>query len=426
MRIRTLILLSLAVMLPRVVPAAGPILVDTEVTGQPVLWRDGVVRINLESGSEAGLGILTATEAADLVRELFADWQEMTIDGISTAAITLEEGEPLGPVDVSNLDDHFTYCPPGKPCPTENPPFISGSARTGESPVLFDEDGSITDAIQGKGASLSILGFAGPRVVEREEGILFITEGQAVLNGKFINGVSSVSDPEVAVDEFKGAIFHEIGHMIGLDHTQVNIGSAVKFLKGDDSEVDAIPTMFPLFIDGSAQLTPHFDDAVAVSSLYPASAFHSDFCTLQGTAFRTDGATPLQGVNVIASDVDHPLSHATSFVSGSLFTGAAIDCEEPAGGFTIAGLHPGVRYALSFEPISQVFTGGSSVEPCDPPQDDFEAASVAGTFECAAGGGVITAGSDASTNVITTKAVAVAPRPPSSSSGSSGGCSLIP
>jgi hypothetical protein len=405
--------------------AAGPILVDTEATGLPVLWKDGIVRVNLESGDGGSLGSLSNAEAVALVRELFEDWSGTTIDGVATAAVLLEEGTPLGSVDSSNLDDHFTYCPPGKSCPSENPPFVSGSARTGQSPILFDDDGSITDAIQGKGASLSILGFAGPRVVERSGGILYITEGQAVLNGKFIDGNTGPADPEVPVDEFKGAIFHEIGHLIGLDHTQVNLGSAVKYLKGDASEAEAIPTMFPLFIDGAAQLTPHFDDRVAVSSLYPSQAFGLNFCRIEGTAFRADGTTELQGVNVIAVEGGDPLAESTSFVSGSLFAGISADCEEEEGGFVLAGLRPGVSYSLQFEPVSQAFTGGSSIEPCDPPQKDFDAEALPGVFRCASGGEVITVGSETTTDVVTTKSVAVAPPDPPPSDSEGAGCSLV-
>ncbi|HSA59694.1 MAG TPA: hypothetical protein VLJ37_08425 [bacterium] len=416
----------LILVLPLPLRAAGPILVDTEVTGLPVLWKDGVVHVNLESGADATLGTLSNAEAVALVRELFDDWTVTAIGGVATADVNFAEGETLGSVDASNLNDYFTYCPPGKACPTEDPPFVSGSARTGQSPILFDDDGSITDAIQGKGASLSILGFAGPRVVEREDGILTITEGQAVLNGKFINGTDAAADPEVPVEDFKGAIFHEIGHMIGLDHTQVNLGSAVKYLKGDQSESEAIPTMFPLFIDGAAQLTPHFDDRVAISSLYPATAFDAGFCRIDGTAFRADGTTELQGVNVIAANEADPLSESTSFVSGSLYTGTSPDCDAAAGGFVIAGLRPDVSYTLKFEPISQAFTGGSSIEPCDPPQKDFEAAALPGVFRCAAGGETITVGSESTTDVVTTKAVAVSPPSPPASSGDGGGCALVP
>lgn len=402
--------------------AAGPILVDTEATGLPVLWKDGVIRFNMESGPQGTLGSLSNAEAVALVRELFADWQDVTIDGEATVQVILEEGSSLGSVDGENFDEHFTYCPPGKFCPTEDPPFVLGSAQTGESPVLFDDDGAITDAVQGQGARLSILGFAGPRVVERNGGVLYITEGQAVLNGRFINGTDTAGDPEVPVEEFMGAIFHEIGHMIGLDHSQVNIDSAVKFLQGEVGEAHALPTMFPLFIDGAEQLTPHFDDRVAISFLYPTAAFDSKFCRLEGTAFRADGKTELQGVNVIAAKENDALDESTSFVSGSFYTGLATECETEAGAFILSGLKPNVSYTLGFEPISQAFTGGSSIEPCDPPQRDFEAENLPGVFLCSSGGQVITAGSESTTDVVTTKAVAVKPPPPPAPG--SGGCSL--
>lgn len=420
-----LIILCLA--LPLSARAEGPILVDTGGTGGAVVWRDGAVRINLESGTGGGLGLLTNAEATDLVRELFGDWQEVTIGGAPTVSLTLQEGTSLGSVDASNMNSHFTYCPPGSSCPTESPPFVTGSARSGQSPILFDDDGSMTDAVQGAGASRSILGFAGPRVVERSDGVLSITEGQAILNGRFIDGVSSSSDPEVTIEQFKGAIFHEIGHFIGIDHTQVNIDSVVKYLSGDQSESYAIPTMLPLFIDGEAQLSAHFDDQVAVSALYPSNNFSSTTCRMEGTAFQSDGVTELQGVNVIASNTADPLREATSFVSGSFYTGLSNDCTALFGDFTISGLLPGSSYTLSIEPISASFKGGSSIEPCDPPQAGYSKSTLPGTFSCSAAGQVITEGTDATTQIVTTKAATTTDTPPpDDTSSSGGGCSLIP
>jgi hypothetical protein len=130
-------------------------------------------------------------------------------------------------------------------------------------------------------------------------------------------------------------------------------------------------------------------------------------------------------VNVIASNNADALFEATSFVSGSFYTGVSPDCEAEAGSFVIAGLRPGASYALGFEPISQAFTGGSSIEPCDPPQRDFEASVVPGVFSCSSGGQVITAGSEATTDVVTTKAVTAGPPTPPPPSGGSGGCSLV-
>ncbi len=403
--------------------AGGPILVDTESTGQAVLWQNGVVHYNLENSSSATLGSLSNAEAIALVKELFDDWKNVTLNGVSTVSLTFQEGTGLGSVNTSNLNDHFSYCPHGETCPSESAPFIVGSARTGESPILFDEDGSMTDAIQGKGASQSILGFAGPRVVERTNGILYITEGQAMLNGKFINGVTSSTDPEVTVSQFKGAILHELGHFMGVDHTQVNLSSVVKYLNGDKSEKNAIPTMLPLFVDGDEQLSLHFDDKVTISALYPSSNFQSSFCTLQGKVFKADGSTELQGVNVVAKNSAAPLLEVTSSVSGSFYTGTSTNCNAAKGDYTLSGLTPGTSYLLSIEVISKAFTGGSSLEPCDPPQSGFDTKTVSGLFSCSSGGQVITIGTEASTRVTSTKSTTSNVE---SSSDSSGGCSLLP
>ena len=417
------LLLVSCLLFPASLYGGGAILVDTGGSGQPVLWQGGVVHYNLESGETGTLGQLSNAEAVDFVRELFDDWKNVTIEGVATVTISPAEGESLGSVDASNMNDHFTYCPPDATCPTESPPFVAGSARTGASPILFDDDGSMTDAVQGAGASASILGFAGPRVVDRIEGVLYITEGQALLNGRFIDGVGG-SDPEVALEEFKGSIFHEIGHFLGIDHTQVNLASVIKYLNGDTSEKDAIPTMLPLFVDGEAQLSPHFDDKVAVSLLYPSAAFASSFCRIEGKVFESDGATELQGVNVVASAQEALLEEATSFVSGSFFTGDFTDCDAEVGDFTLAGLTPGKPYVLSIEKISQAFTGGSSIEPCDPAQSGFDAATISGTFSCVTGGEIVTVGTDATTNVVTTKTSTVDDGP--SETGTTGGCSLLP
>lgn len=402
--------------------AGGPILIDAESTGQAVLWQNGVVRYNLEDSSSATLGSLSNVEAVALVRDLFNEWKNVTINGVSTVSLTFQEGAGLGSVNASNLNDHFSYCPDGQTCPSESAPFILGSARTGASPILFDEDGSMTDKIHGQGSSKSILGFAGPRVVERTNGILYITEGQALLNGKFINGVTSSSDPEVTVTQFKGAIIHELGHFMGVDHTQVNLSSVVKHLNGDKSEKSGIPTMLPLFVDGDEQLSLHFDDKVTISTLYPSSNFQSSFCTLQGKVFKVDGTTELQGVNVAAKNAANALLEVTSSVSGSFYTGSSTNCNVAKGDYLLSGLTPGTSYLLNIEAISRAFTGGSSLEPCDPPQSGFDSKTISGLFSCSSGGQVITTGTESSTMVTSTKSTASS----ATSEDSSGGCSLLP
>jgi len=403
--------------------SAGAILVDTDMTGNPVLWKDGIVHYSLESGEEARLGTLSNLEAAQLVRDLFDQWVNTSMNGVKVTNLQAIEGAGLGSVDVSNMNEHFSYCPPGDVCPGEESPFIVGGARKGVTPILFDNDGSMTDAVHGVGASRSILGFAGPRVVDRVDGVLTIIESQAILNGRFIDGIKSNGDPEVSIDAFKGAIFHELGHLIGLDHTQVNLASANKYLQGDTSEKEAIPTMFPIFIDGEAQLTPHFDDKVAIASLYPSKDFSDGFCSLKGVVLQQD-TVGLQGVNVVAKDLEDPLMQSTSFVSGAYYKGSSKDCKAHEGNFILKGLIPGRTYTLAIEAISSAFAGGSSIEPCDPPQKGFESKTLPGSFSCSSGAQVIETGTESTTTIVTTKKVSTSSS--GSSSDGASGCSLIP
>lgn len=407
---------------------AGPILVDTDLKGTPVGWKGRAIHYNVETGSEATLGRLSNEEAVNLVRTLFSEWQQVQIDGVSVVDFDVEEGSGLGSVTADNLNQIFSYCPPLEDCPAEDPPFVSGSLGSGQSPILFDHDGSLTDLILGEGSKRNILGFAGPRAAERVGETLFITEGQAVLNGLFIDCPEGAAaedpcqDPEVSLGEFSGAIFHEIGHFIGLDHTQVNLKSAVKALSGDLSEIDGVPTMLPLLVDGVAQRSPHLDDIISLAILYPSAEYSSRFCTLKGTVYQSDSQTELQGVNVVLQNPEDPLKQATSYVSGQLFVGSSEGCLAAAGDFEIGGLTPGISYQLAIEKINSSFRGGSSIEPCDPPQSGFQEKSVEGTFSCEEGGGVITVGTLATTRIITTKGQTEA----TDTTSDGGGCSLIP
>ncbi|MDO8643369.1 MAG: hypothetical protein Q7S00_00170, partial [bacterium] len=394
----------------------------------------GVVSYNPETtdgnGGGGKLGSLSNAEALALVEELFDDWKNVTMDGFSTVDLSMTQAEGLGDVNETNIDDHFTYCPPDSFCLTEGFPFNLGSARSGQSPIIFDEEGNLTDLIQGTGASDDILGFAGPRVVERTNGVLYITESQAILNGKFIDcpegaaSNDSCQSPEVTVEEFKGAIFHELGHFLGLDHVQVNLSSASAVLAGDSSKAENIPTMLPIFIDGQAQLTPHYDDQVAVSMLYPTVDFDNNFCVIQGKIFEVDGVTELQGVNVIARNESNPTVEAVSFVSGAYYTGDFSDCDAQQGNYFLYGIRPGETYSVGIEKISQSFRGGSSIEPCDPAAKGVDAKTLSGSFSCSVGGQTITAGSSGDTNVVTTKEVSAGTTV--TTSGSGGGCTLIP
>ena len=91
----------------------------------------------------------------------------------------------------------------------------------GITPVIFDSDGSIIHEL-----------FCAPNdPCERFVGSLggvkmrtgaSIQEGFIILNGLFINGIEGDANEELLPNEMLGIVLHEMGHMLGLSHSQVN------------------------------------------------------------------------------------------------------------------------------------------------------------------------------------------------------------
>ena len=315
--------------------AAGPLLVNG--AGDPLVWNVIPVPFNPDRGT---LGVLDNAAAVQAVADDFAVWA-----AVPTASISYTNAGLL-PVDVT-AKNYLSYL---------------GVCGDGLSPIIFDTDGSITDDAFGPGASNDILGFASPdcgSFVPPQ-----ITEGVAVLNGKFIDGIVSPSNPEIPLADFKGVFVHEFGHYVNLDHSQIN---QIEGLDDDPSNDDAVATMFPFLVTGTSTL--HLDDRVALSTLYPAPSFASAFGTITGAIFRSDGVTPFPGAYVIARQVGDPRITAVGYASGArYFPGNPGGPPPPGlpGLYEIPGLPPG-SYTVEVEGVNPLFTGGSSVGPLDPP-----------------------------------------------------------
>jgi hypothetical protein len=319
----------------RAADAAGPLLVNS--AGTPYRWASPVP-YNPDRG---GLGVRTnAQTTADLASN-FADWE-----AVPTANVTFRNAGAL-PVDVD------ATCP----SPTCWSNFLS-VCGDGLSPIIFDVDGSITDDVMGVGANNSVLGFAGPECASSSSAT--ITEGSAVLNGRWLDGVSTSGNREMSLASFNGVFIHEFGHYLDLDHSQVNLLEGFDGASANDA---AIATMFP-FLVSAQQSTLHVDDQVAVSMLYPEPSFASATGTLTGTVSRNDG-TAFQGAYVIARKVGDLRLTAVGVASGARYRGTTATASL-RGLFEIPGLPPG-DYTVEIEQISSSFTGGSSVGPVDPP-----------------------------------------------------------
>jgi hypothetical protein len=319
---------------PGIARGGGPLLVNG--AGTPLVWTASPIPYNPDLGP---LGSLANADAVALVGSLFGVWE-----AVPSATVTVTDAGPL-PSDVT----------------ASNYPSVVGICGDGLSPIVFDTDGSITDDLFGPGASDNILGFAGPECATFVPPV--ITEGLAVLNGKWIDGVPGTEIPQA---DFDSVFVHEFGHYLNLDHSQINLLEA---FDGDPSNDDAIATMFPFLVNGAAAATLHLDDIVSVSTLYPAPTFATDFGSIIGSVFLADGVTPFQGAHVVARAIGDPRVTAVGMVSGARYFPFEEGGPPPsslAGAFVIPGL-PAGSYTVEIEEVFPGFAGGSSVGPLNPP-----------------------------------------------------------
>lgn len=304
--------------------ASGPLLVTDR--GIAVTYGSSPLVYRFDKGN---IGILSNSDATSIIESLFADWES-----VSTANIKFQSGNPLllnSDINASNFQL-----------------ILDAPNPLGYTPVIFDDDGSIVDALLGSGSNKRVLGFAGPNFLRTDDsGIVRILESQAVFNGKFINGIKTSDDPELSLNVFKSTIKHEFGHAFGLDHSQINVDSLNQ--GAPQSLRDATPLMFPIAVNDLFDILR--DDKSSVSLLYPNSSELNNFGSIEGALFRSNGTTKIYGANIIARNINNPIIEAVSCISGYL--GNSSD-------FKLFALPPG-DYKVEIEPIHPRFFGGSSV-----------------------------------------------------------------
>ncbi len=317
--------------------AAGPFVVSGN--GTPLVWNVNPVPFNPDLGT---LGNRTNAQAVADVTADFAVWEAVTTSTISfTNAGALPED-----VTTVNVDDYYAVC------------------GDGLSPIIFDVDGTITEAIFGTGTNNTIVAFATPDC--QDFATATITEATAILNGRFIDGSSAGQNPEISLTAFNAVVRHELGHYFNLDHSQVNRTEATD---GNAANDNAIATMYPILVSATEQSTLHLDDMVAVSTLYPEPTFASGFGKITGSILLPNGEGAFQGAWVTARKVGDPRLTSVGVASGARFFP-----DNPGGApspalralYEIPGL-PAGSYTVEIEAIAPGFTGTTTVGPLDPP-----------------------------------------------------------
>ena len=278
------------------------------------------------------LGTLTNAEAIAFVSDLFSLWES-----VPTAQFVFNPGIPETlDVDI-NAQNFEKYLNPK-----------SNSDLLGFTPIVFDEDGTLFDALLGNGASNGIAGVGGPVVIQHGSHYK-IAESQISINGKLLNGIDTPDDPEVSLDSFRRTVLHETGHAIGLDHSQINVEATNPFAEKEIT--DSVPLMFPRGVNDVVEIKR--DEASALSFLYPNESELTKYGKIEGKVFREDGITPVLGANVILRNVNDPLNEAISCVSDFL--------TRKTGAYQFTAVPPG-KYTIEIEPIDQLLAGAINEE----------------------------------------------------------------
>ena len=392
----------------------GPLTVGGPGAGIPgvaLLWDNSKpINYRVDSGPlsrKPNGGTIVIDNAAGIARVngMFANWS-----AVSTANLTIANAGGLLAIpsdnfpaggDVQTAQQFLSVV--GDPS-VQTIPDPNSCNGGGQSPIVFDADGSIFDAL---GLPPEVIGFAFACDFSAITGN--ITSAGAILNGRFQDGINdNSSNLELTTNEFNQAFTHEFGHFLGLGHSQINLDLLLKAENGQaytctPDDTAGMPLMFPILGICPAKATAGVpvvavDDAAWISKLYPVgssppsgkSSYSSAYGTITGTVFFSDGVTPMQGVNIIARSTSNPRRNAVSAVSGDLFTGNPGNlrtCGDPnnptpdtcgnlgdtfgsrdaslIGHFEIP-VPPGT-YTISAESVFEGFTGGSSLTPLDPP-----------------------------------------------------------
>ncbi|HEY1800644.1 MAG TPA: hypothetical protein VGG46_06880 [Terriglobales bacterium] len=338
---------------------AGSTFFNSGTMGTPIVWAQGAIPYYTDQGDLSP--VLLHSAADSFVASAFTQWTSIPTAGVS-ATLGGQLAEDVNGSNVTvNSDGSISM-----------PADILPTAVATPVAIVYDQDGSVTDALLGQGAGsasscFSNAAFGGPDSFSTDA---HIVHGLIVLNGNCLQSASQEPDVEYR-------LVRVIGRIFGLDWSQTNIN----VLTGKPAAAAADFTGFtimhgsdPTFCTPISSCFPNasqpkMDDQAALSRLYPVTLqniasftgkqiFSAATARIHGSVFFTGAngnpAQPMQGVNVIARWMDPSTgqpseTYVAASVSGFLFSGNA---GNPATGFNDA----------SGTPLSQFGSTDSSVE----------------------------------------------------------------
>jgi hypothetical protein len=292
--------------------------------GTPLTWSQGVVNYYTDQGSLSPT--VSGPQGDALVADAFSQWTS-----ISTAALSVTHaGQLAEDVNGSNVyrnaDGTLTM-------PADIIPTATGTPVG----IVYDVDGTVTDALLGQGAgdASECFGNAVFGGLDNFGTDAHFLHALVVLNG---NCVVQLPDPDV---EYR--LVRVLGQVLGLGWSQMNLNVQTDMPPptSDDyvgfSIMHAIdsPSCVPIALcySNGGKVNPYqpkMDDQTALSRLYPGPTFSANTARIHGNVYFANASGQpgqgMQGVNVVARWIDPNTNqpsgaYAAASVSGFLFAG---------------------------------------------------------------------------------------------------------
>jgi hypothetical protein len=386
---------------------AGSSYFNSSSMGQPLAWSQGQVNYYTDQGDLSS--ILPNASANLFVANAFGQWTS-----VSTAALTANAaGQLAEDVNGSNIAVNANGI-------VTAPADITPSATGTPVGIVYDYDGSVTDALLGAGAgdpSQCFWNAVFGGVDNFGAGATFL-HALVVINGQCALQSSQLTDVEYR-------LVRVLGNVIGLGWSQMNLNVITGNPPPTLDDFAGFPVMHSIDPVSCVPITACYanpyqlapDDMAALSRLYPAGPSATS-ARIYGSVYFVNAlgapTQPMQGVNVVARWIDPSTNlpsdaYGASSVSGFLFTGNAgnpiTGLTDPLGtpysefgssdqtleGFFDLGGLPipngasTAQYELTVEALDPMWSAG--VCPYDPAQVAPSGASQSVVVTVAAGGG---------------------------------------
>ncbi|HEX3986513.1 MAG TPA: IPT/TIG domain-containing protein [Acidobacteriaceae bacterium] len=392
--VNRLILLSVLLMAVQGARAGGPRWVagssyfNPSAKGQAIAWANGQVSYFTDLGALSPQ--VSQAQANTMVATAASVWST-----VPTAAVAIRSGGSLAEdVNGSNV----TAGPSGVTLPAD----LQATATSQPVAVVYDQDGSVINALYGAGASAALSCPTNGVLVSVDN---LASSGNIVHAVMLVNGLCATTTTQIANLQYQ--LVRGFGRVLGLDWSQTN-EEMFDENQPTTNGLQGWPIMHPverlcnggtgLCMPNPTQLRP--DDIAALNRLYPVTAANlSSFfgkvltapatISVQGTIQFPRGQG-MEGVNVVLRPVLNgvpDVRYTVTAVSGVFFQGNG---GNPVTGTTDASGNPLNRfgsddtslegffdlsgvplppqgtsadYQLTFEPINPLYTGADSVGP---------------------------------------------------------------